>query len=73
MKIKEVENGFIRIKLTGDEVATAIDAYLVARRVTVRGPRTIHVNKGLIKSGAIYVGTGNGRVIHKGKVYEKTQ
>jgi hypothetical protein len=34
----------VDIKLTGDEVAAAIDAYLVARGVSVSGPRTITVN-----------------------------
>lgn len=31
------------VTLTGDEIATAIDAYLVAHRVYVGGPRTITV------------------------------
>ena len=43
------------IKLTGAEVATAIDAYLVAHGVHVDGPRTITVNGGLCKKGEIYV------------------
>ena len=45
----------VQINLTGDEVAIAIDAYLVARRVVVRGPRTITVNGELCKSGSVYV------------------
>ena len=45
----------VDIKLTGDEVATAIDAYLVAHGVYVSGPRTITVNKVLIGEGNIYV------------------
>ncbi len=34
----------VSIELTGSEVATAIDAWLVAHGVHVRGPRTIWVN-----------------------------
>lgn len=45
----------VHIELTGDEVATAIDAYLVAHDVHVSGPRTITVNGGLCKSGHVYV------------------
>ena len=45
----------VDILLTGDEVATAIDAWLVAHNVHVDGPRTIRVNSELIESGKIYV------------------
>lgn len=45
----------VDIKLTGDEVATAIDAYLVARGVHVDGPRTVTVNGKLCKAGRVYV------------------
>jgi hypothetical protein len=31
----------VDIELTGDEVATAIDAYLTAHRIYVSGPRTV--------------------------------
>lgn len=31
------------IILDADEIATAIDAYLVARRVSVTGPRTVRI------------------------------
>jgi hypothetical protein len=34
----------VRIELAGDELATAIAAYLVAHGVHVDGPRTIYVN-----------------------------
>jgi len=34
----------VSIELTGDEVATAIDVWLVAHRVYVSGPRAITVN-----------------------------
>ena len=49
------DGGGIRIHLSADEVATAIDAYLVARGVTVSGARTIRVNSQLIESGAVFV------------------
>lgn len=41
----------VNIELTGDEVATAIDAWLVAHGVHVSGPRTVTVNGGLCQSG----------------------
>lgn len=58
----------IQIVLSGDEVATAIDAYLAAHSVYVSGPRTISVNGGLIGSGQVYVDP-SGFVIHKGEKY----
>lgn len=45
----------VDIELTGSEVATAVDAYLVARGVHVSGPRTITVNGELIDAGQVYV------------------
>ncbi len=45
----------VSIKLTGDEVATAIDAWLVAHNVYVKGPRTITVNGNFCKEGEVYV------------------
>ena len=45
----------VSIELTGDEVATAIDAWLVAHGVHVSGPRTITVNSGLCTFGHVYV------------------
>ena len=45
----------VDIDLSGDEVATAIDAYLVAHGIHVSGPRTINVNGELIESGNVYV------------------
>lgn len=56
----------VEIKLTGDEVATAIDAYLVARGVYVSGPRTITVNGELCDVGRVYVDP-SGFVIYKGE------
>lgn len=45
----------VAIELTGDEVATAIAAYLVAHNVHVSGPRTITVNGELCEKGRVYV------------------
>lgn len=56
----------VSIELTGDEVATAIFAYLVARRVHVDGPRTVTVNGELCEDGRVCVDP-EGFVIHKGR------
>jgi hypothetical protein len=45
----------VAIQMTGDEVATAIVAWLVAHGVYVDGPRTVTVNGALCDSGEIYV------------------
>ena len=45
----------VEIILSGDEVAIAIDAYLVAHGICVDGPRTIVVNGELCKEGEVYV------------------
>jgi len=54
MNIKTDCNG-ARINLSGDEVASAIDAWLVAQGVHVFGPRTIEINGELIERGRVYV------------------
>ena len=56
----------VDIDLSGDEVAIAIDAYLVAHGVDVFGPRTITVNGELIDVCNVYVDP-SGFVIHKGE------
>jgi len=56
----------VEINLTGAEVATAIAAYLVARNIHVRGPRTITVNGCLCDFGRVYVDP-SGFVIRKGE------
>lgn len=66
MKVKQHKQGGVMIKLTGDEVAHAIDVYLVAMDVCVRGPRTVRVNGKLCQKGRVYVDP-SGFVIHKGK------
>ena len=48
----------VSINLTGDEVATAIDAWLVANQVHLEGARTITVNGKLCHNGQVYVDPG---------------
>ena len=45
----------VSIELTGEEVAIAIEAWLVAHDVHIRGSRTIRVNGKRCKAGDIYV------------------
>lgn len=54
MQVTQVDQG-VSIELSGDEVATAIDAWLVAHGVQVSGPRTVTVNGGLCQAGHVYV------------------
>ena len=56
------------IKLTGDDVARAIDAYLVAHDIIVRGPRTITINGDLCEVGLVEVDP-SGRVVADGELY----
>ena len=56
----------VSIDLDGAEVATAIDAYLVAHGIHVSGPRTISVNGELCENGKVYVDP-SGFVIANGK------
>lgn len=56
----------VEVVLTGDEVATAIDAFLVAHGIYVSGPRTIRVNSELCEVGSIYVDP-SGFVVSGGK------
>lgn len=56
----------VSIELTGNEVATAIDAYLVAHGIHVSGPRTITVNGELCSEGHVYVDP-SGFVVTEGK------
>lgn len=58
----------VQIDLKGEEVATAIMAYLVARNIHVSGPITISVNGELIQCGEVYVDP-SGFVIRKGKKF----
>jgi len=54
----------VSITLTGDEVARAIITYLVARDVTVFGPRTVRVNGELCKKGHVYVDPSGSVIAH---------
>ena len=45
----------VSIELSGSEVATAIDAWLVAHNIYVSGSRTITVNGAICRSGNVYV------------------
>lgn len=56
----------VNIELSGDEIAMAIDAYLVAHGVYISGPRTVRVNDELIDGGLVYVDP-SGFVIADGK------
>lgn len=55
----------VEIKLSGSELATAIDAYLVAHNIYVNGPRTITVNGHLCDKAKVYVDP-SGFVIYDG-------
>lgn len=48
----------VNIELTGDEVANAIETWLVAHNVHVGGARTITVNGDLCEAGRVYVDPG---------------
>ncbi len=45
----------VLIELDGNELAVAIDAYLVAHRIHVNGPRTTTVNGALCAHASVYV------------------
>lgn len=45
----------VNIHLSGDEVACAIDAWLVGQGVNISGPRTVTVNEELCEKGRVYV------------------
>ena len=67
----------VSIEMDGNEIATAIEAYLVARGVCVRGPRTVSVNNELIRHGRVYVdpsgyAIARGKKITGGPVFECT-
>lgn len=67
MKVKPAEDyPGVHVHLSGDEVATAIDAYLVARGLHVVGPRTVLVNGKLCQSGLVWVDSA-GCVIRNGE------
>jgi len=55
----------ISISLSGDEVASAIDLWLYAKKVYVNGARTITVNGKLCSEGSVYIDP-SGSVLYKG-------
>jgi len=68
------EGGTIKgtsIHLSGDEVCMAIETWLVAHGVHIRGSRTITVNRDLCDCGNVFVDP-SGRVIANAQV-ERTQ
>lgn len=65
-KGKTIYGPGVEINLSADEVAVAIDAYLVAHDVYVFGPRTVRVNGQLPEGGQVYVDP-SGSVIHQGQ------
>jgi hypothetical protein len=69
LEFGEKDHGYgpgVYIRLSGDEVAIAIDAYLVAHGYYVSGARTIRVNGELCERGQVYIDP-SGNVIHDGK------
>jgi hypothetical protein len=67
----------VDIFLDGNEVATAIDTYLVAHGIYVQGPRTIFVNGDQCESGGVYVDPSgfvidNGKKIEGGPMFKST-
>lgn len=56
----------VSIELSGDEVATAISAYLTSHGVSIQGPRTITVNGNLCHKGYVYVDPSGFVVTPKG-------
>lgn len=58
----------VEIHLTGDEVAMAIETWLLAHNVRIIGPRTIRVNDELCDAGFIYVDP-SGHILDNNKIY----
>jgi hypothetical protein len=68
MEFQSTINNHIIIYLDGDEIATAIDAYLVSQRIYVHGPRTITANGTILRNvkGKVMV---EGKLIVNGKCW----
>lgn len=62
----------VEIRLTGDDLARAVDLYLSVRGVVVNGPRTISYNGMLLEdTGRVYVDpSGSVFVIHEGRKFD---
>ena len=65
---KSIYGTGVDINLSGEDIAMAIDAYLVAHGIYVHGPRTIRVNGELCQYGKVYVDP-TGSVVHDGVRY----
>jgi hypothetical protein len=59
----------VDIHLSADEVATAIDAYIVAHGAHVVGPRTVLIDGWGVNAGVVHVDP-SGKVFHDGRVTE---
>ncbi len=68
MELKVGSGPGVRILLDGDEVARAIDHWLHACGVLVRGPRTIRVGDNRCEPAEVYVDP-SGYVMFDGKRY----
>jgi hypothetical protein len=62
----------VEINLSGNELATAIDAYLVAHGIIIVGPRTIRVNGEMCESSSIYVDPSGYVNTDSGTIYGRT-
>ena len=60
----------VDIKLTGEEVAIAILAYLTAHKIYISGARTIRVNGELCKNGEIYIDPSGFVIDDEGKKWD---
>jgi hypothetical protein len=58
----------VEINLTNDEIAIAIEVYLLAHGIYIQGPRTITVNGNLCEFGNVYVDP-MGFVVHNGEQF----
>jgi len=56
----------IEINLNGVEIATAINNYLVSRKIEIYGARTIRINGQSIQSGKVFIDP-TGAIICKNK------
>jgi hypothetical protein len=59
----------VQIELTAEDIVKAINAYLVAHDVHIRGAMTMRVNKELIVEGGVYVDP-SGFVVSDGVRFE---
>lgn len=60
----------VQINLTGNELAHAIDIYLVSQNIIVRGPRTIRYQEELLEDDCQVYVDPSGFVMYGGKRFE---